>query len=54
MQTYFPYSQIINDIRKGIKQTLGNTFFGEWSISGKDSEKSNNISSNLSISELYY
>lgn len=53
MSTYFPYSQIIQNICSDIKQGIKrHSFFGEWSV--VESEKTQTKNSNVQISELYY
>lgn len=53
MQSYFPYSHIINILCKGNKETtVRHTYFGEWQVT--EEKESKPEPSGNTISELYY
>lgn len=49
MATYFPYSYIIQSIRRN---TTGNDFFGDWSVGEPSEPQPQPVA--VGISEIYY
>lgn len=54
MTTYFPYSEIINEICNHIEQTISRpAYTGDWQVAEHESTEIRK-SSYAAISELYY
>ncbi len=53
MSTYFPYSQLIANLRESFRQSMNRQpFFGDWSVG--EAQASASDSSLADISEIYY
>jgi len=53
MSTYFPYSQLIANLRESFRQSMNRQpFFGDWSVG--EAQASASESSLADISEIYY
>ncbi|MDE7081451.1 MAG: hypothetical protein K2O78_07365 [Muribaculaceae bacterium] len=53
MSNYFPYSQLIANLRENIRQSVSRQpFFGDWSV--EETEAAVSDARLADISELYY